>query len=135
MAASLSWKRLQHAISSTKYEEDRRDLVEEREKRIGELGAIWGAAKVNAIKPELLEDFYAKLMTAQEPCTIGELAAGLRGVRGSHAMLFGRCHLCDVRVPVLWTGVEQSRLPEPICCKCGRSVLREFKEALSSTKQ
>jgi len=134
MASSLSWKRLQDGISSTKNEEDKRALVEEREKRIGELGAIWGAAKVNAIKPELLEDFYTKLMTAQEPCTIGELAARLRGVRGSHAMLFGRCFLCDVRVPVLWTGLEQSRLPHPTCTKCGASLLDAFKEALGAAK-
>ena len=104
-------------------------LAAERDLRMIELSDLWGPEGMRVLRPELDSDFYTWLMTAQAPATFGELAAKKRGDDATHPMLFGPCEACGEKVPVAWAGFAGSRLPEPICLRCGRSVIREFKRA------
>lgn len=105
------------------------------ELRQAELSAIWGEDGARVILEELKSSMYVRLMAAQEAATLSEVAARLRGKDSANPILFGPCSSCGRNdAPVAWTSPLSRFDPEPVCLRCGRRVIEEFKEAKSAAK-
>ncbi len=121
--SQLSWNRLAETIDRSGDNE----AAEERNARIGELRAMWGENGINAIEKELRENLYTQLVTSCSLSTLPQLACQRRGSRANSTLCRGPCTVCHVLdAQVAWTGVQSSRLPEPVCLSCNRSLKDEW---------